>query len=250
MNLITCIDFTNVLLYLRYSTCKIEYLINISQMTENQRLRIVMDMLQFKTQSEFAKALNMQPGSVSDVFRGKDGMGVSNAIKDKLEFQFGINREWLTTGEGEPWLKKESIIGEAKEGVPFLDLSISDPNLANLIVGEEHVEYLVNYKPFNDCTAYLPVYGDSMYPRYASGEIIAVKAITNFDVLQWGEAYVVMTDASTNGIRSIKNIHEHPDCTKLILRSSNPNFRGDTVIEKKNISSLFIIKGKITRNLI
>ena len=89
-----------------------------------------------------------------------------------------------------------------------------------------------------------------MYPKYASGEIIAVKVITNFDILQWGESYVVMSDAATNGIRSIKNIHEHSDSTKLILRSSNPNFRGDTVIEKKNISSLFIIKGKITRNLI
>ncbi len=219
-------------------------------MTENQRLKTVMDMLQFKTQNDFAKALSMKGGSISDVLRGKDDMGVSNAIKDKLEFLYGINREWLTTGIGEPRLKKSPIVIDTKEGVPFYDLNITDSRLENVMITEEEVEYFVNYKPFNDCTAYLPVFGDSMYPKYASGEIIAVKAITNFDVLQWGEAYVVMTDASTNGIRSIKNIHEHTDRTKLILRSSNPNFRGDTVIEKKNISSLFIIKGKITRNLI
>lgn len=219
-------------------------------MTENQRLKIVMDMLQFKTQNDFAKALHMKGGSISDVLRGKDDMGVSNAIKDRLEYQYGINREWLTTGIGEPLLKRGPIVTDTKEGVPFYDLSITDSRLENVMITEEEVEYFVNYKPFNDCTAYLPVFGDSMYPKYASGEIIAVKAITNFDVLQWGEAYVVITDASTNGIRSIKNIHEHTDRNKLILRSSNPNFRGDTVIEKKNISSLFIIKGKITRNLI
>lgn len=207
-------------------------------------------MLHFKTQNDFAKMLNMKSGSLSDVLRGKDGMGVSNAIKDRLELKYGINREWLTTGEGEPYLKKDPIIRESKEGVPFYDLSLTDSRLEDIIVTEEEVEYFVNYKPFNDCTAYLPVFGDSMYPKYASGEIIAVKAITNFDVLQWGESYVIMTDASTNGIRSIKNIHEHTDRSKIILRSSNPNFRGDTVIEKKNISSLFIIKGKITRNLI
>ncbi len=207
-------------------------------------------MLHFKTQNDFAKALNLKAGSLSDVFREKDGMGVSNAIKDRLEFMYGVNREWLTNGTGEPLLKKVQKIVETKEGVPFYDLSITDSRLEDVMITEEQVEYFVNYKPFNDCTAYLPVFGDSMYPKYASGEIIAVKAITNLDVLQWGEAYVVMSDDSTNGIRSIKNIHEHPDRTKLILRSSNPNFRGDTVIEKKNISSLFIIKGKITRNLI
>ncbi len=219
-------------------------------MTENQRLKIIMDMLLFKTQKDFAKALNIKQGSISDVLRGKDGMGVSNAIKDRLEFVHGVNREWLTDGIGEPLLKKVQQVVETKEGVPFYDLSITDSRLEDVMITEEEVEYFVNYKPFNDCTAYLPVFGDSMYPKYASGEIIAVKAITNLDVLQWGEAYVVMSDDSTNGIRSIKNIHEHPDRTKLILRSSNPNFRGDTVIEKKNISSLFIIKGKITRNLI
>lgn len=219
-------------------------------MTENQRLKIIMDMLHFKTQNDFAKVLNIKAGSLSDVLRKKDGMGVSNAIKDRLEFLYGINREWLTDGVGEPRLNKGPVVMESKEGVPFLDISLSDSKLEDFLIKEEQVEYFVNYKPFNDCTAYLPVFGDSMYPKYASGEIIAVKAVKNYDVLQWGEAYVIMTDSSTNEIRSIKNIHEHADRNKLILRSSNPNFRGDTVIEKKNISSLFIIKGKITRNLI
>ncbi|MGF1925436.1 MAG: LexA family transcriptional regulator [Bacteroidia bacterium] len=219
-------------------------------MTENQRLRQLMDLLNFKKQNEFAKALNIKPGSLSDILREKDNMGVSNAIKDRLEFFYGINRNWLTDGVGEPRLNKGPLVVEIKEGVPFLDISLDEVKLEGTLFKEEQAEYFVNYKPFNDCTAYLPVFGDSMYPKYASGEIITVKAVTNYDVLQWGEAYVIMTDASTNGIRSIKNIHEHVDRNKLILRSSNPNFRGDTVIEKKNIASLFIIKGKITRNLI
>ncbi len=219
-------------------------------MTENERLKVVMDKLHFKTQNDFAQALNIKAGSLSDVLRRKDNMGVSNAIKDRLELLFNVNREWLATGVGETFLKKGPIISAAKDGVPFYDISITESRMEDLILREEEVEYFVNYKPFNDCTAYLPVFGDSMYPRYASGEIIAVKAITNFDVLQWGEAYVIISDAQTNEIRSIKNVHEHADKSKLILRSSNPNFRGDTVIDKKNISSLFIIKGKITRNLI
>jgi len=156
-------------------------------MTENQRLKKIMAMLHFKTQNDFAKALNLKAGSLSDVFREKDGMGVSNAIKDRLEFMYGVNREWLTNGTGEPLLKKVQKIVETKEGVPFYDLSITDSRLEDVMITEEQVEYFVNYKPFNDCTAYLPVFGDSMYPKYASGEIIAVKAITNLDVLLCGD---------------------------------------------------------------
>ena len=100
--------------------------------------------------------------------------------------KFNVNINWLETGEGEPFLKKGPVISETKEGVPYFNVSLADEDLS--ILEESQAEYFVNYKPFNDCTAYLPVYGDSMYPKYASGEIIAVREITNFDVLQWGEA--------------------------------------------------------------
>jgi hypothetical protein len=215
-------------------------------MTENQRLKIIIDHLNFKTQKEFAVSLKIQQGSLSDILRER--IGVSNAIKDRLELKYNVNLNWLENGVGEPFLKKGPVISETKEGVPYFDISLSDTE--TLMLEEEKAEYFVNYKPFNDCTAYLPVYGDSMYPKYASGEIIAVREITNYEVLQWGEAYVVMTNEKSNNLRSIKLIFEHADQNKLILRSSNPNFRGDTIIYKESITSLYIIKGKITRNII
>lgn len=215
-------------------------------MNENQRLKSLMDLLYFKTQKDFATALNIKQGSLSDILRER--VNVSNAIKDKLELKFDVNLTWLENGTGEPFFKKKRAVGESKEGVPYFDMSLSDAK--DLLVEEQRAEYLVNYLPFNDCTAYLPVYGDSMYPKYAAGEIIAIKEITNYEILQWGEAYVVMTDADSNSLRTIKLIFQHADNTKLILRSSNPNFKGDTVIRKKNIQALYIIKGKITRNII
>lgn len=205
-----------------------------------------MELLYFKTQKDFAAALNIQQGSLSDILRGR--VHVSNAIKDRLEMKFDVNLTWLEDGIGEPFFKKRPAVGESREGVPYFDMSLSDAK--EHMVEEHRAEYLVNYLPFNDCTAYLPVYGDSMYPQYAAGEIIAIKEITNYEILQWGEAYVVMTDEDSNSLRTIKLIFQHADDTKLILRSSNPNFNGDTVISKKNILSLYIIKGKITRNVI
>ena len=215
-------------------------------MTEVQRLREIMERLNFKTQKKFAAGLNIQEGSLSDILRGR--IGISNAVKDRLFLKFNINLEWLETGNGEPILKKGPVVSETKEGVPYFDISISDTD--TLFLEEEKADYFVNYKPFNDCTAYLPVYGDSMYPKYASGEIIAVREVTNLEVLQWGEAYVVMANEKSNHLRSIKLVVEHINKDKLILRSSNPNFKGDTIIDKASITGLYIIKGKITRNLI
>jgi len=59
-----------------------------------------------------------------------------------------------------------------------------------------------------------------------------------------------MIDEKSNNLRSIKLIFEHNDKGRLFLRSSNPNFKGDTVIHKESITALYTIKGKITRNLI
>lgn len=215
-------------------------------MTENQRLKFLMERLKFKTQKDFAEAIKIQPGSLSDILRERDGMNISSNIKDKLELKFNVNLQWLENGIGEPFLEKKPAVTEIKEGVPYFNISLDDSD--NLFLLEREPEYFVNYKPFNDCTAYLPVYGDSMYPKYASGEIIAVKEITNYDILQWGEAYVVISNSSTNNLKTIKLILEHPDSTKVILKSSNPNFKGDTIISKDCITALYIIKGKITRN--
>ena len=215
-------------------------------MTENQRLKKLIHLLNFKTQKEFAQKMNIKEGSLSDVLRGR--VGISTSIKDKLGLMFGVNVSWLESGKGEYLLPVETNIAEAKEGVPYFNISLSD--VENFIIHEEQAEYLVNFKPFNDCTAYLPVYGDSMYPKYASGEIIAIKEVTNYDVLQWGEAYFVITDEEANNIRSIKLLYEHQDKNKIILRSSNPNFKGDIVIARQNIRALYIVRGKITRNSI
>lgn len=70
-------------------------------MTENQRLKLVMNSLGFRNQKEFADALAIKQGSLSDILRGKEGVGVSAAIKRTLELEYSINIKWLETGEGD-----------------------------------------------------------------------------------------------------------------------------------------------------
>lgn len=67
-------------------------------------------------------------------------------------------------------------------------------------------------------------------------------------MIQWGESYLVIGDESTDNIRTVKNIHPNDrDDSKVIMRASNPNFKGDTPRKKDAILSMYIIKGKIKK---
>lgn len=197
------------------------------------------------TIEEFYKPVTDHTSNCSAIETGKRNLG-KRLAKDIIEL-YQLNAEWLRTGEGEVY-SGQSESGSADPGVPFFNVNLAELSFEDTNLFTEVPEYYVNFRPFNDCDAYLPIYGDSMYPRYASGEVIVIREIINFDIIQWGEAYLVIGDKRANNITTVKLLFEHPDNNKIILRSSNPNFKGDTVLDKNFIKKLFIVKGKITRN--
>ena len=82
--------------------------------SENQRLIEVQKKLGFSSQKDFAEALGIKQGSLSDIYREKKGIKVSLSIKKTLKKEFSINIKWLETGEGnmfeEPVLEPENWI--------------------------------------------------------------------------------------------------------------------------------------------
>ncbi|WP_345230194.1 S24 family peptidase [Olivibacter ginsenosidimutans] len=178
--------------------------------------------------------------------------------KDIIDYHH-INLKWLKNKEGTPFLsqvpdvhkrQKNTLVDQEpiSRDVPFYNMQLADMVFEGPNAFQEVPEFYVNFRPFNDCTAYLPIYGDSMYPKFASGEIIAVKEVLNKNVIQWGEAYLVVANEQANNMVTVKLLYEHQDKSKLILRAVNPDFQGDTVVEKEAIVRLFIVKGKITRS--
>jgi len=146
-----------------------------------------------------------------------------------------------TIGDNDSQMIKE-------EKVPFYENDVTGSITGSFSDIKESPSFYVDFKPFNDCVAYFTIYGDSMYPRFASGEIIAVKEIPNKETIQWGEAHLVITDASENNMRTVKTIHPYDkDDSCVVLRASNPNFKGDTVIKKKAIINMYLVKGKVQR---
>ena len=87
--------------------------------------------------------------------------------------------------------------------MPYYDIDATSHIITSFNDLPESPSFYVDYEPFNDCTAYINNYGDSMYPKYKSGEKLAVKQISNFDVIQWGETYLVVTNANANDMRTV-----------------------------------------------
>jgi hypothetical protein len=195
------------------------------------------------SKKEFYLPITEHINNCSAIENGKRRIG--KRLSADIIRHYHVNPDWLLKGEGEIFEEDFSNNGL---GVPFFNVNLSDISFEGFGMLKEAPEYYVNYRPFNDCDAYLPIYGDSMYPKYASGEIIAVREIANFDIIQWGEAYLLVADERANGITTIKLLFEHSNQKKIVLRSSNPNFRGDTVLDKEMIKRLFIVKGKVTRH--
>lgn len=76
--------------------------------------------------------MNITDGNLSDILRGR--VGISRAFKDKINFKYGVNLDWLEHGVGEPILKRGAAISEAKEGVPYFNISLADTE--NLVLEE------------------------------------------------------------------------------------------------------------------
>lgn len=226
-------------------------------MTDNQRenfgprlkeIRLAKKM----TLQEFYGVIAKHVNNFSPIENGARKIG--KRLSEEVIRHYHINEDWLATGTGNMFTYEELDTGclagrkGPTEGVPFININPSEISAGGFNLLREKPEYYVNFRPFNDCDAYLPVYGDSMYPKYASGEIIAVREVINKDIIQWGEAYLVIADEYANNITTVKLLFEHNSNNKIVLRASNPNYKGDTILERNAIKRLFLVKGKITRN--
>ena len=123
-------------------------------MTENQRLKIIQKKLSFNSQADFAKALGIKQGSLSDIYREKKGVGVSDSIKMKLEKEYSINIDWIEKGEGEiiknmnidnsNIKSTNSIIGNNITGNGNISISFSNEDISKII--EQHKEHTERLK--------------------------------------------------------------------------------------------------------
>jgi len=192
-----------------------------------------------KKQADLGRELNLKSSSVSEML-SSPGEAPTNYIQAAAKIT-GFLEQWLLTGEG---LKRKEPGGtnnnpDIQKGniIPVYD-TVATAGMT--LVQEDQPSYS---KPtesvntgslFRDASAAMRVYGDSMFPKYQAGCMIALKEIIDPDNIVYGEDYVVETSEQ----RVLKRLMKSEKGEEYIeLNSINPqkDDRGRAVFAPKDI---------------
>ena len=207
------------------------------------------------TQKQIADVLNIGQNAYSMIESGKVSLTEKNRfiLAEKLY----INPAFLVEGRGEMFLNTSKLPENqpaadpgASRGVPYFSKPLHGPlptaqSLEEL--AEESPDYLIDLLPFNDCSFYRPVWGESMAPRFNPGDMVACKRIQKEHIL-WGEAYLCLMEQNDERYETIRILRHSPNDGAAILTPCNEAF-DPTVAPLSAIRELYLIKGKIERNL-
>jgi len=161
-------------------------------------------------------------------------------LKEVVKHFPDINARWLVTGEGDllgrelaTFEKGEIRYYKMEVGEPFPDITNSRKSTAVMIV-----------YGFKECEFAFDIFGDSMAPRFKHGDIVLCRDYLNKSIL-FGEAYLLVINGLAT-IRIVKN--RNAGDNTYILSSENPRY-DPYIVDRKDISHLYLIKGILRREV-
>lgn len=203
------------------------------------------------TQSEVAEKLNLSRTIVSNYLNGQRNFG--KIIANKWAETFGIDPMWLMT-KGEK--------GTPPNGVMRYAIPTADPDIINIPIlspdarggfmpnDETDIEqYAIGTMPFNKQIAHtgdvvIPVYGDSMTPKYPAGSYILIRPIEAWrEYIELGRSYVLEL---ADWRRLIKIVRKGSDATHYTLDSYNVDYESNE-IAKDFINNMWLVVASVTR---
>lgn len=202
-------------------------------MDENKRLSSVIKYLKsanrVRNQTDFGVVMGFSRSMVSQLIQGT--RPISGKFVREVCIKFPeINERWFLTGEG------EMLVGSAN-ALPVVGMGglILHEGELPLIPYDAVVKFgMDNYQKamelgydryiipdFHEAEFLMRVKGSAMYPKYASGDIIACRKIPRDTFFQWNRIYAIDTE---QGILT-KRVFEGDDREHVTLVSDNDKYR-------------------------
>ena len=189
------------------------------------------------SQRAFEETCKLTQGTISSI----KVKGPSVDVLTKISSAFpNLSMDWLVSGQGEMVRgQKQKNNGTQIPLLPFSAVAgfMSDNNGVDAFRNGS-----VSFADFSDRGAdcAIRVDGDSMYPRYCSGDILAIKILKDPSFFQWGRVYVLST---TQGC-VVKKLFPYPgDDTRLLCHSENCENYPDYTIPKEDVLAVAIVVG-------
>ena len=193
------------------------------------------------TQEEIAKRFGITKQAVNQLLTGRKPFGKLNAQRWAKEF--GLSAAWLLTGEGamqESELVDVEIMKTPTDGAtPIYNLDATcGADGRDIEFLQEHIIGYVNMPNVSKSASLIRANGDSMRPIINDGDFIAVREVTDFDDIFYGQIYLVLTAQN----RMVKYVRKADDEENyVILRSANPEY-DDIKMPKSRILKMFMVE--------
>lgn len=193
----------------------------------------------------------LSKGLLGQARTGKSDLGMKAIDKILTKYQ-DLNKTWLLTGSGE-MLNSDTV------GTPTNNTNTTHAREAILPL-HEHIEalagvpsedaapsqyyssYIVPDFKRQGATDLIRIHGNSMLPRYNSGDIVGVMQIFEPQFIEWGRVYVLDT---TQGVLIKRLFPDKHDDANYICHSDNTEEYPDFSIPKTEIRKIFKVVGSI-----
>lgn len=201
------------------------------------------------TQSDVAERLQISRTVATNYLNGNKTFGRKAAMR--WANTFGIDEVWLLTqgkqgttpsGQITPTPTDPDIIN-----IPILSLDARGGFLPNDKADIE--QYTIGTMPFNRQIAHtgdvvIPVYGDSMTPKYPAGSFILIRPIEAWrEYIELGRSYVLEL---ADWRRIIKIVRKGSDATHYTLDSYNVDYESNEV-SISFINNMWLVVASVNR---
>jgi len=133
-----------------------------------------------------------------------------------------LNIDWLITGHGTmltkdnyPQIKKTSAFESTPEdGIPLIPTS-GFAGFGQISFQDLQIEHYYDVPEFKQADFLMRIKGNSMYPKYSSGDIIACTIVAETLFFQWNKIYAIYTKSQGVLVKRVKK-SSIKDCITLV----------------------------------
>lgn len=197
-------------------------------------------------QKEIAIKLGVSAQFINGVVNERNVVG--KTLADKLQKYYGLSAAWLLTGKGDMLVENKQVKKSTKPQsrdemeLPLIPIDAMAGALSGIdesFMVYDCEKYIVPI--FKGAEFLIRVQGDSMFPKYASGDIVACKRV-ELDRLwfQWGKTYVLDTRQGA----LVKRLEPSDKEGCIAIYSENPKYKPFD-LEVEEIHAVALVVGTI-----
>lgn len=182
--------------------------------------------------AQFIEFQNISVRAFEKKISASDGM-IRRAIGNNTDIQSkwitniaenypDLNIDWLITGHGTmltkdnyPQIKKTSAFESTPEdGIPLIPTS-GFAGFGQISFQDLQIEHYYDVPEFKQADFLMRIKGNSMYPKYSSGDIIACTIVAETLFFQWNKIYAIYTKSQGVLVKRVKK-SSIKDCITLV----------------------------------